>query len=143
ELYERVGTLITHVSRMGSSLDRSVEDYNRFVSSLESRFLVTARKFPSTGIVAEELDAAAALDARSRGVSAEELTHPRSVSFNDRGPTDLRGRHTGSNGEPDEASDDVVAAVGAVGTVRCLLSGRLEVFAQLLRQREHEVFLGG
>src|SRR5699024_1697839 len=48
ELYERVGTLITHVSRMGSSLDRSVEDYNRFVSSLESRFLVTARKFPST-----------------------------------------------------------------------------------------------
>jgi DNA recombination protein RmuC len=97
ELYERIGTLITHVSRMGSSLDRSVEDYNRFVSSLESRFLVTARKFPSTGIVAEELDAVAELDARSRGISAEELTRPRSRSFDDRGPTDLRDRHTGTN----------------------------------------------
>jgi DNA recombination protein RmuC len=97
ELYERVGTLITHVSRMGSSLDRSVEDYNRFVSSLETRFLVTARKFPSTGIVVEELDAVAELDVRSRGVSAEELTRPRSMSFDDRGPADLRDRHTGTS----------------------------------------------
>src|SRR5699024_172255 len=69
-------------------------------SSLESRFLVTARKFPSTGIVAEELDAVAELDARSRGVSAEELTRPRSKSFDDRGPTDLRDRHTGTRWEP-------------------------------------------
>ncbi|WP_231446742.1 DNA recombination protein RmuC [Brevibacterium zhoupengii] len=100
ELYERIGTLVTHVTRMGSSLDRSVEDYNRFVSSLESRFLVTARKFPSTGIVATELDAVAELDSRSRGVSAEELTRP-CVSGQDpfatQDPTDLRRRHTGTD----------------------------------------------
>ena len=96
ELYERIGTLVTHVSRMGSSLDRSVEDYNRFVSSLESRFLVTARKFPSTGIVAEELDAVAELDSRSRGVSAEELTRPRFGAFGEQSPTDLRTRGTGT-----------------------------------------------
>jgi DNA recombination protein RmuC len=97
ELYERIGTLVNHVSRMGASLDRSVEDYNRFVSSLESRFLVTARKFPSTGVVADELDAVAELDSRTRGVSAEELTRPRSTGFDDRGPTNLRDRQTGTS----------------------------------------------
>ncbi|SMX92735.1 DNA recombination protein RmuC [Brevibacterium linens] len=97
ELYERVGTLVSHVSRMGASLDRSVEDYNRFVSSLESRFLVTARKLPSTGIVADELDAVAELDTRARGVSAEELSRPRAMDFDDRGPTHLRDRQTGTD----------------------------------------------
>ena len=97
ELYERIGTLVTHVSRMGASLDRSVEDYNRFVSSLESRFLVTARKFPSTGIVADELDAVAELDTRARGISAEELSRPRAMDFDDRGPTHLRDRQTGTD----------------------------------------------
>ncbi|UVI37470.1 DNA recombination protein RmuC [Brevibacterium spongiae] len=97
ELYERIGTLVSHVSRMGASLDRSVEDYNRFVSSLESRFLVTARKFPSTGIVADELDAVAELDRRARGISAEELTRGRSAGFDDGGPTDIRNRQTGTS----------------------------------------------
>ncbi|WP_181275650.1 DNA recombination protein RmuC [Brevibacterium oceani] len=97
ELYERIGTLVTHVSRMGASLDRSVDDYNRFVSSLESRFLVTARKFPSTGIVADELDSVAELDTRARGVSAEELTRPQTNRFDERRPTDLRNRHTGTS----------------------------------------------
>ncbi|GAA1528202.1 MULTISPECIES: DNA recombination protein RmuC [Brevibacterium] len=100
ELYERIGTLVTHVTRMGSSLDRSVEDYNRFVSSLESRFLVTARKFPSTGIATTELDTVAELDSRSRGVSAEELTRPRSSGqdpFTTPDRHDLRGRRTGTD----------------------------------------------
>ncbi|MDN5584945.1 MAG: DNA recombination protein RmuC [Brevibacterium sp.] len=100
ELYERIGTLVTHVTRMGSSLDRSVEDYNRFVSSLESRFLVTARKFPSTGIATTELDTVAELDSRSRGVSAEELTRPRSSGqdpFATPDRHDLRGRRTGTD----------------------------------------------
>ncbi|RBP66188.1 DNA recombination protein RmuC [Brevibacterium sanguinis] len=81
ELYERIGTLVTHVSRMGTSLDRSVEDYNRFVSSLETRFLVTARKFPSTGIVDTELDTVAELDSRSRHLSAAELSKPHLPGF--------------------------------------------------------------
>lgn len=73
ELYERVGTLTTNLGRVGSSLERAVTDYNRFLASFESRFLVTARKFPATGITEKELDAVAALDQKPRGASAAEL----------------------------------------------------------------------
>ncbi len=53
ELYERVGTLAAHFDRLGRSLGQSVEHYNSAVSSLESRLLVTARKF-------EQLESASA-----------------------------------------------------------------------------------
>jgi DNA recombination protein RmuC len=45
ELHVRLGTLGEHVERLGSSLGRAVEHYNGAVASLESRVLVTARKF--------------------------------------------------------------------------------------------------
>ena len=37
ELYSRLGTLGSHASRMGSSLQKSVESYNALVGALESR----------------------------------------------------------------------------------------------------------
>ncbi|MFH1807868.1 MAG: DNA recombination protein RmuC [Pseudomonadota bacterium] len=51
ELYDRVATLADHFSDVGKHLGRSVEAYNKVVGSLESRVLVSARKF-------KELDAA-------------------------------------------------------------------------------------
>ena len=44
ELYERLGTMGTHITRLGSSLKSSVEKYNSFVGTLESRVLPTARR---------------------------------------------------------------------------------------------------
>lgn len=44
ELYERVGKLATLASDLGNKLTSTVKSYNAFVSSLESRMLVTARK---------------------------------------------------------------------------------------------------
>ena len=44
ELYERVGKLATLTSDLGNKLTSTVKSYNAFVSSLESRMLVTARK---------------------------------------------------------------------------------------------------
>ncbi|MFT4299098.1 MAG: DNA recombination protein RmuC [Aeromicrobium sp.] len=44
ELYGRLATLGEHADRLRRSLASSVEHYNRFVTSLESRVLVTARK---------------------------------------------------------------------------------------------------
>ena len=50
ELYERVGTLGQHVTKVGRCLDGAVGAYNEAVGSLESRLLVTARKFEQHGI---------------------------------------------------------------------------------------------
>jgi len=50
-LYERVGKLADHFSKLGRSLGSAVENYNSAMGSLETRVLSTARKF-------EELKAA-------------------------------------------------------------------------------------
>lgn len=53
ELYERIGVVTGHFAKLGKSLDQSVGHYNKAISSVESRLLVTARKF-------EALDSSAA-----------------------------------------------------------------------------------
>ena len=45
ELYERVSVVTGHFTKLGKSLDQSVGLYNKAVGSLESRLLVTAKKF--------------------------------------------------------------------------------------------------
>ena len=45
ELYERVSVVTGHFTKLGKSLDQSVGCYNKTVNSLESRLLVTAKKF--------------------------------------------------------------------------------------------------
>jgi DNA recombination protein RmuC len=46
--------MATHLDRLGKSLDRAVEGYNRTLRSMESRVLVTARKFREMGITSPE-----------------------------------------------------------------------------------------
>ncbi|EPD85356.1 hypothetical protein HMPREF1529_01974 [Microbacterium sp. oral taxon 186 str. F0373] len=58
ELYQRLGGLAGHAEDLRRAIERTVDTYNRFTGSLESRVLVTARKFP--GIDETKLDAAAA-----------------------------------------------------------------------------------
>ncbi len=47
ELYERLAVQAGHFGDVGKALRRSVEAYNKSIRSLESRVLVTARKFES------------------------------------------------------------------------------------------------
>lgn len=54
ELYERLRTMTTHMQTLQRSLTSSVEAYNRAVGSLESRVLVSARKFPGLGVLGTE-----------------------------------------------------------------------------------------
>lgn len=46
QLYDRLGALAGHADDLRRAIERTVESYNRFAGSLESRVLVTARKFP-------------------------------------------------------------------------------------------------
>lgn len=45
ELYERIGVVAGHFAKLGKSLDQSVGHYNTAIRSVESRLLVTAKKF--------------------------------------------------------------------------------------------------
>ncbi|WP_338750601.1 DNA recombination protein RmuC [Janibacter alittae] len=73
ELYARLGTLGEHATRMGRSLQRSVEDYNRLVGSLESRVLVSARRMGDLGITTDEIDEVRAVTTTPRPLTAPEL----------------------------------------------------------------------
>ena len=45
-LYQRLGTLAGHAEGMRKAIERTVDSYNKFANSLETRVLVTARQFP-------------------------------------------------------------------------------------------------
>jgi DNA recombination protein RmuC len=76
ELYERLRTMSAHMQKLQRSLSASVAAYNDAVGSLESRVLVTARRFPSLGVVGTETDEIPDLppvDAAPRHLQAMEL----------------------------------------------------------------------
>ena len=50
EIYERIAILSQHFDELGKALSRAVQSYNRAIGSLESRLLVTARRFRDLGI---------------------------------------------------------------------------------------------
>jgi DNA recombination protein RmuC len=45
ELYDRLSTVGEHMGRLGRNLDAAVDSYNKAAGSLETRVLVTARRF--------------------------------------------------------------------------------------------------
>ena len=62
-----------HFVEMGSSLEKSVTSYNKMVGSLESRVLVSARKFKEYGATAkEDLEELATIDIVPRPLPAAE-----------------------------------------------------------------------
>jgi DNA recombination protein RmuC len=76
ELYERLRTMSSHMQRLQRSLAASVTAYNDAVGSLESRVLVSARRFPALGVVGVETDEIADLapvEASPRLLQAVEL----------------------------------------------------------------------
>ncbi len=77
ELYERVGKVAEHADKLGRSITSTVKDYNQFVSSLEGRMLVTARKLndlDENALGTEDIAAPKELEVAPLQLTASELT---------------------------------------------------------------------
>ncbi len=74
DLYERLRVLAGHFDAVGKGLERAVESYNKAVGSLESRVLITARKFPELGTsINEDIPEVPTLEITVRALEAPEL----------------------------------------------------------------------
>lgn len=75
ELYKRLSDMAGHWTRLGKHLGGAVESYNRAVGSLESRVLVTGRKFRElhAAPAGVDIEAPAPVEAQPRAVQAEEM----------------------------------------------------------------------
>ena len=67
EIHERLATLHQHFHQMGRSLEKAVDSYNKGIASLDSRVLVTARKFAELGAgSSKDINAVVPVDSRTR-----------------------------------------------------------------------------
>jgi len=73
DLHGRLATMGGHVAKLGRSLDTAVDTYNKTVSSLETRVLVTARKLTELEVADGELAAPVQVERAPCIVSAPEL----------------------------------------------------------------------
>lgn len=74
DLHDRLGTLSTHLDKLGRSLTGAVRSYNSAVGSLETRVLVSARRFETTGVTTATLPSPGTVTDAVRPLSAPELT---------------------------------------------------------------------
>ncbi|MFF4242616.1 DNA recombination protein RmuC [Actinomadura geliboluensis] len=73
ELHERLITMASHLHDLGRALDNSVTAYNKVIGSLESRVMVTARRFEDLKVVEGRLEPLAPVDASARPLKRTEL----------------------------------------------------------------------
>src|SRR5215217_5451163 len=72
-LYDRLRVFTNHFDDIGKNLDRALDSYNKGVRSLESRVLVTARRFKERGAIAgEEIEILEPVDKAARPLSFDD-----------------------------------------------------------------------
>jgi DNA recombination protein RmuC len=77
ELHERLSVMGEHFSDLGRKLDKVVESYNRTVTSLETRVLVSARRFTQLESGSQsEIPSAEPVEKQTRALQAHELLGP-------------------------------------------------------------------
>lgn len=75
DLYDRLATMVDHLSSVGASLKQAANSYDRLVGSLEQKVLPGARKFKELGVsTTKELDVVDPLHLTVRRVQKDELT---------------------------------------------------------------------
>ncbi|HEX7330582.1 MAG TPA: DNA recombination protein RmuC [Pyrinomonadaceae bacterium] len=72
-LYDRLRVFTNHFDDIGRNLDRALDAYNKGVRSLESRVLVTARRFKERGAIAgEEIEILEPVDKAARALTFDD-----------------------------------------------------------------------
>jgi DNA recombination protein RmuC len=81
ELHDRLRKLAIHITNVGTNLDRAVDAYNQAVGSLESRVMVSARKFAELGAaVAEDIPQVAPIETTARALSFDWNDEPTEIA---------------------------------------------------------------
>ncbi len=102
ELYERLRTLGTHFERVGKGLDNAVEAYNKAVGSLESRVMVSARKFAELGApVVDQIGELAPVETTTRNLT---------LDFNDAEAAEMPAPAQSHNGGSVNSKHQLIAA---------------------------------
>jgi DNA recombination protein RmuC len=105
ELYDRLRSLGAHFENVGKGLDRAVESYNKAVGSLESRVMVSARKFAELGApVTEQIAELSPIETTTRNLTLE---------FEDPEGTAPNGGAPSGETEPRSESKTLAAADGS------------------------------
>jgi len=76
ELYIRISTMSDYFSKVGSGLNTAVKSYNEAIGSLESRVLVTARKFKDLKSIdagSDDIASPKQIEAITRGINNNEV----------------------------------------------------------------------
>ena len=75
ELYDRIRVLAAHMEKVGKGLEGAVDAFNKAVGSLETRVLVSARKFTELGAASgEEILAVPPVEKTTRELQAPDWT---------------------------------------------------------------------
>jgi len=54
ELHERIATMASHLARLGGALGKAVDEFNNTARSMESRVLVSTRRFKELGVASKK-----------------------------------------------------------------------------------------
>jgi DNA recombination protein RmuC len=85
ELYQRLSQMGSHLAKIGKGLDTATNAYNSAVGSMESRVLVSARKFEELDVAGsgKELEPLGPVEQASRALQAPELTRSHEEDSNE------------------------------------------------------------
>lgn len=96
ELHDRLRNLGNHMEAVGKGLDRAVESYNKAVGSLESRVMVSARKFVDLGVpVADEIPEVDQIETTTRTLALEWDEDDQQIASSDNSSPPTKGSAQG------------------------------------------------
>lgn len=80
DLYDRIVTFLGYFEKIGKSLENSVDSYNKATGSIESRVLVSVRKFQQLGISTKPIVDTKFIEKKPRPIHYDEIDQESSSS---------------------------------------------------------------